>query len=100
GAVGGFLLYLRFGFVYAGVIAIACAAMIPFPVVHTVVGRHLLASAIFLVIFVVVRGNDLFQATAFAGLYVVLNLHVSPDGVVDRGWFYWTTYVTIWVLPV
>src|SRR6266566_4493532 len=41
GAVGGLLLYLRFGFVYAGVIAIACAAMIPFPLVHPVVGLSL-----------------------------------------------------------
>src|SRR5437867_1924479 len=51
GAVGGLLLYLRFGFVYAGVIAIACAAMIPFPLVHPVIGRHLLSAAVFLVIF-------------------------------------------------
>src|SRR5437867_757989 len=71
GAIGGLLLYLRSGFVYAGVIAIACAAMIPFPLVHPVVVRHLLAAAILLVSFVVVRGNDLFQATAWVGLYVV-----------------------------
>src|SRR2546426_7130534 len=100
GAIGGLLLYLRFGFVYAGVIAIACAAMIPFPLVHPVVARHLLAAAILLVSFVVVRGNDLFQATAWVGLYVVLNLQISPDAVNDRGWFYWTTYVVIWLLPI
>src|SRR5256712_1494097 len=100
GAIGGLLLYLRFGFVYAGVIAIACAAMIPFPLVHPVVVRHLLAAAILLVSFVVVRGNDLFQATAWVGLYVVLNLHIFPDAVNDRGWFYWTTYVMIWLLPI
>src|SRR3989442_1028740 len=100
GAIGGLLLYLRFGFVYAGVIAIACAAMIPFPLVHPVVVRHLLAAAILLVSFVVVRGNDLFQATAWVGLYVVLNLQISPDAVNDRGWFYWTTYVMIWLLPI
>ncbi len=100
GAVGGLLLYLRFGFVYAGVIAIACAAMIPFPLVHPVIGRHLLSAAVFLVIFVLVRGNDLFRAAAFAGSYVVLNLHISPDAVIDRGGFYWTTYVMIWLLPV
>ena len=100
GAVGGLLLYLRFGFVYTGVIAIACAAMIPFPLVHPVVGRHLLAAAILLVTFVLVRGNDLFRAAALAGSYVVLNLHISPDAVTDRGGFYWTTYVMIWLLPV
>src|SRR2546427_1705075 len=100
GAIGGLLLYLRFGFVYAGVIAIACAAMIPFPLVHPVVARHLLAAVILLVSFVVVRGNDLFQATAWVGLYVVLNLQISPDAVNDRGWFYWTTYVMIWLLPI
>src|SRR5437879_623032 len=100
GAIGGLLLYLRFGFVYAGVIAIACAAMIPFPLVHPVVVRHLLAAAILLVSFVVVRGDDLFQATALVGLYVVLNLHIGPDAVLDRGSFYWTTYVMIWLLPM
>src|SRR6059036_3499528 len=100
GAVGGLLLYLRFGFVYTGVIAIAFAAMIPFPLVHPVVGRHLLAAAILLVTFVLVRGNDLFRAAALAGSYVVLNLHISPDAVTDRGGFYWTTYVMIWLLPV
>jgi len=100
GAIGGLLLYLRSGFVYAGVIAIACAAMIPFPLVHPVVVRHLLAAAILLVSFVVVRGNDLFQATAWVGLYVVLNLHIGPDAVLDRGSFYWTTYVMIWLLPI
>ena len=100
GAIGGLLLYLRFGFVYAGVIAIACAAMIPFPLVHPVVVRHLLAAAILLVSFVVVRGNDLFQATALVGLYVVLNLHIGPDAVLDRGSFYWTTYGMIWLLPI
>ena len=99
GAVGGLLLYFRFGFVYAGVIAITCAAMVPFPLVHSVVGRHLLAAAILLVAFVLVRGNDLFQATAFAGLYVVLNLRISPDAVIDHEWFYWTSYVMVWVLP-
>src|SRR3989454_3303928 len=99
-AVGGLLLCFRFGFVYAGVIAIVCAAMVPFALVHPVVGRHLLAAAILLTTFLLVRGNDLFQATAFAGLYVVLNLHISPDAVTDRGWFYWTTYVAIWVLPL
>src|SRR5207247_4816999 len=34
------------------------------------------------------------------GSYVVLNLHISPDAVTDRGGFYWTTYVMIWLLPV
>jgi len=51
------------------------------------------------VAFVLVRGNYLFQATAFAGLYVVLNLRISPDAVIDHEWFYWTSYVMVWVLP-
>src|SRR5438034_4806789 len=100
GAIGGFLLYLRFGFVYAGVIAIACAAMIPFPLADPIKGRHLLSAAVFLVLFVLVRGNEVFQTTAWVGLYVVLNLHISPDAIIDRGGFYWTTYVMIWLLPV
>src|SRR2546425_8032363 len=40
GAIGGLLLYLRFGFVYAGVIAIACAAMIPFRSEERRVGKE------------------------------------------------------------
>src|SRR6266705_2340405 len=100
GAVGGLLLYLRFGFVYAAVMAMACAAIIPFPLVHSVVGRHLLSAAVLLVIFVLVRGSDVFQTAAWVGLYVVLNMHISLDAVTDRGWFYWTTYVMIWLLPI
>src|SRR2546426_5290031 len=45
GAVGGLVLYFRFGFVYSGVIAIACAALIPFALVQPIAGRHLLAAA-------------------------------------------------------
>src|SRR5206468_2799671 len=100
GGVGRLVFYVWFGSVYTGVIDIACSARFRFPFVRPVVGRHLLAAAILLVTFVLVRGNDLFRAAALAGSYVVLNLHISPDAVTDRGGFYWTTYVMIWLLPV
>src|SRR5438093_11415475 len=55
GAIGGLLLYLRSGFVYACVIAIACAAMIPFPLVHPDVVLYLLVVASILISFVICR---------------------------------------------
>ena len=111
GAIGALLLYGRFGFVYAGVAAIACAASIPFPLVQSEVTKHLLSGAILAAIFVfarfryLVHGDDfpgddysVFQSSAWAGLYLVLNMQIT--GSSERGWFYWFTYVMIWLLPI
>jgi len=112
GAIGGLVLYGRFGFVYGGIAAIACAVMIPFPLVHEPAAQRLWASAVLAGVFVIARryhlvqgdefpGDDyaVFQAAAWAGLYVVLNLHLTSSGI-TTGRFYWATYALIWLLPI
>jgi hypothetical protein len=127
GAAGGLAIYGRFGLVYAAAGAMACAAMIPFQLHFSSTIRHLLAAAILASAFIVVRakrlryqddypGDDygLLQAAAWAGLYITLNLQLTgapfdrwfhgstyamAASRIDR-FFYWTTYVTTWVLPV
>jgi len=111
GAIGGLVLYGRFGFVYAGIAAIACAASIPFQLLNNAVMQHLLSGSILAAIFVLARlkclacGDDFpgddysaFQASAWAGLYLVLNLQITGNS--ERGWFYWLTYGLIWLLPI
>ncbi len=112
GAIGGFALYRRYGFVYAGVAAIACAAIIPFPLLHDAMAQRLLAGATLGTIFLLFRpryvqfgddfpGDDynIFQTSAWAGLYLVMNLQIT-FGNINHGWFYWATYVITWVLPI
>ena len=112
GAIGSLGLYLRFGFVYAGIAAIACAALIPFQLVHVPSMQRLSAAAILACVFLIARryrlmhgdefpGDDyaVFQAAAWAGLYGVLNLQMAYWGIAT-GWFYWATYAMIWILPI
>ena len=112
GALGSLVLYARFGFLYAGIAAIACAAMVPFPLVHSAVMQRVLSGAILGGIFLMARryhrihgddfpGDDyaVFQATAWAGLYVAVNLQMTSSGITP-GRFYWTTYGMIWLLPI
>ena len=112
GAAGGLAAYCRYGFVYAGIAAIACAATIPFQLDESAVVQRLLASAILIVVFVLMRvrhlrhgddfpGDDysIFQSAGWAGLYVVLNLQIT-DAPIPGGWFYWTTYALTWLLPI
>jgi uncharacterized membrane protein YgcG len=112
GAGGGFGIYRRFGFVYAAVGSMACAAAIPFQLDLSATVRHVLAVAIFASVLVVVRSKrlqyqdeypgdeyGLLQAAAWAGLYVALNLQLTWTPWVT-GLFYWCTYVMTWVLPL
>jgi hypothetical protein len=111
GAVGGFGIYRRFGFVYAAVGSAVCAAGIPFQLDLSATTRHLLAAATLASVFFVVRSKrlryqddhrgdeyGLLQAALWAGLYVVLNLQLTWERI--DGWFYWCTYVMTWLLPV
>jgi hypothetical protein len=115
-AGGAFILFSRFGFLYAGVAAVIFAAVIPFnfEFVSSDTARRMLASVILLVIFGIARERrqdhdwefpgdvyGVLETTAWAGIYVLANLKLSPwlsfpDGVPQ---FYWATYVAIWVLP-
>ncbi len=59
GAVGGFGVYRRFGYVYAAVGAMACAALIPFQLDRSAMTRHGLAAATLAAVFLVVRSKRL-----------------------------------------
>jgi hypothetical protein len=115
---GGVWLYCRFGFVYAAIGSMACAAAIPFQLELQQTTMRAVAAAILTLVFLVVRSKRLqhgddypgdeygqLQAAALAGIYIVLNLQLTPD-VFDRGVgirsgsFYWLTYVITWVLPI
>jgi hypothetical protein len=111
GVAGGFALYRRFGFVYAAVGGMACAAAIPFQLHLSPTIRHVLAAATLASVFVVARSKrlkyqddypgdeyDLLQAAAWAGLYITLNLQLTWEYI--AGFFYWCTYVMTWVLPL
>ena len=117
-SAGGFALYRRFGFVWAALAGMCCAAAIPFQFARMPLsGERALSAAILGLIFLVVRpkrtrdgeewpGDEygVLQAAAFGGVYLVLNLHLVPDmirAMGDRagGWFYWCTWIMTWLLP-
>ncbi len=115
-AGGAFILFQRFGFVYAGVAAVLLAGMIPFnlEIVRADTPRRMIAAVVFLVIFGIARErrNDhdgefpgdaygVLETTAWVGLYMMANLKVSSWVSIDDGYwqFYWATYIVIWILP-
>jgi hypothetical protein len=113
-AAGGFGLYRRYGFVYAAVAGLACAAAIPFQFefqLPSAAQRFLAASVVAAAGFVIrakrLRYGDeypgdeygMLQAAALAGVYLMLNVQLSPGWYVVSGWFYWFTYIAIWILP-
>jgi hypothetical protein len=123
GAVGGFVIHWRFGYVYAAVGALACMASVPFEFDITETLQHALAALALAAAFVLARtrrtrdhddhrADDyaLVQAAAWGGLYLALNLRLvelafgglwygAPFPQVGAP-FYWFTCVMIWVLPL
>jgi hypothetical protein len=90
GALGSFAVYLRFGYLYAAVASMMCAAAIAFPLDLPGEYRRLIAALICASVFAVVRskrvkygddfpGDDysIIQTCAWAGLYLALNLQIS-----------------------
>jgi hypothetical protein len=113
GAVGSAGVYRRFGYVYAAIGAIACAAAMPFQFDLTAPIQHALAAVVLAAIVVIARrqrrryddeypGDDyaLMQAAAWAGLYLTLNLQFWFTRTDIEGPFYWFTYAMIWALPL
>lgn len=113
GVAGGFGLYRRFGFVYATIGSMVCAAAIPFQLDLPATSQRLLAAAVIAFVFVVARSKRLkykdeypgdeyghLQAAALAGVYVVLNVQLTPGWYGVKGWLYWCTYAATWVLPL
>jgi hypothetical protein len=113
GVAGGLGLYRRFGFVYAALGSMVCAAAIPFQLDLSAASQRALAAAVIACAFVVARSKRLkyadeypgdeyghLQAAAWAGMYVVLNIQLTPGWSHVERWFYWCTYVATWVLPL
>jgi len=114
-AIGSFVVFRQFGYVYAGIAALIFAAMVPFGAHQADTVERLIAMVILLTLFFVARerrhdhGWDypgdtygVLEAVAWAALYFLANLKLSswissPDEVRQ---FYWATYVVIWMLPV
>ena len=108
-------LYLRFGYVYAAVFAMAAAAALPFQFGDTEMVQRTIAVMILVAIASAVRvarvdqGDEypsdaltVIEAAAWLGIYLLVNLALSSGFVpVDRtATVYWITYGGIWLLPV
>jgi hypothetical protein len=113
GALGALFIYMRYGYLYAAIASILCAAAIPFPMHLPAEVKRLVAALVCAVSFSIVRrrrlqygddfpGDDygLIQASAWAGLYLSLNLQISFLRYYEQSLFYWVTYAMIWILPV
>lgn len=119
GCAASLWVYRRFGFLYAAIAAMACAANVPLQLGHDAVLQRVLTAAIWLAAFAVARAQRVephddrrgaerarLQAAALVGAYLYLNLHPTPglvfvfarDGAMVP-WFYWGTYACIWLLP-
>jgi hypothetical protein len=112
GAVASLFLYSWLGFLYAGIAAIAFAALTPFELIHALVAQRIVSALMLFAVFLVTRrqhlihGDDFpgddyafLQTAAWAGVYLVANLRIAPSDI-SAGWFYWATYGLIWILPV
>jgi hypothetical protein len=112
-AAGGLGVYWRFGYVYAAIGAIVCAASVPFQLEIAATAQHAIATGLAAAIFVLARsqrlrhddeypGDDyaLLQAAGCAVLYLTVNLHLwfTPRDISTP--FYWFTYATIWAVPL
>jgi hypothetical protein len=118
-AGAAFIVFTRFGYLYAGVAAVLFAGMIPFNFsifsgLQADTPRRLMAMVMLLLIFGLARERrkdhdwdfpgDLYgvlETAAWAAIYLLTNLKISewlsvPDGV---PLFYWSTYAFIWILP-
>ena len=113
GALGALFIYMRYGYLYAAIASILCAAAIPFPTHVPAEVKRLIAALVCAFSFSMVRkarlqrgddfpGDDygLIQASAWACLYLVLNLQISFLRYYEQNLFYWATYAMIWILPV
>jgi uncharacterized membrane protein YgcG len=113
GAAAGFVMFRRFGYVYAAVAAMACAALVPFELGRSPAAHRLLAMVILGTCAAIARakyranGDDFpgaeygaLQAAAIVGVYATLNMRLMEGTGPLTGSFYWFTYAMIWIIPV
>ena len=109
------VIYLRFGYVYAAVLAMVAAAALPFQfgdaeAIQRVAAVTILAAAAATARFARTEHGDdypgdvlaVIEAAAWLGIYLLVNLVVSTGLTrVDKtSTFYWITYAGIWIVPV
>jgi hypothetical protein len=117
GSLGAFAVYFLFGFRYAMVAGVVLAGMMPFSLsLPSPVLPRILSALILGLLFyrartlrrrqrAAITGDDwaIAQVTAFAGIYLVLNVIISPPWLgysgITSGVFYWSTYALIWIIP-
>lgn len=114
GTIAWFAVYVRFGYLYAAVLAMVCASLVPFQLDLPEATTRLLSASLLGGCFNVARvkrrapgsefpgdGYASIQALAWLGLYALLNLQlfssVAPSA--RQSAFYWFTYVAVWLLP-
>ena len=112
GALGGFALYLRFGFVYAAVGAMACLACLPFRVGLPAALQHAIPAVLLTLVSLAARSRrdrhrddwlgreyGILQAAAWAGVYLVLNVQISGRWHAVNQAFSAFTFACVWLLP-
>ena len=126
GSACTFWLYIRFGFLYAAVISVACACVIPFQLsLPHEYERAILAMVLVIILVASIRAersetydfkkerSAMLQACLLAGLYLAVNLRLPELGRAQFGnpapfhqshagfppLFYWTTYGLTFLVP-
>lgn len=113
-AAGAFAVFRHFGYVYAAMAAVACAALVPYQLTDVDWARRLCSITILAGAFVIARqrrqrhGDEfpgdtwsVIEAVAWGGIYFVTNLQLSAwlSHADESGPFYWGTYAATWMLP-
>lgn len=113
-ALGSLAIFLRFGYLYAGVAATVLAPMVVFDLDQTDTVRRLAVFALLLAIFLLARVRRLahddeypgdaygvIAAVAWGAMYFVANLKISDWWSVSDsvGAFEWATYAVVWIVP-
>ena len=111
-AVVALAVFARFGYLYAAIAAMACAAALPFLFGDSEMVQRLISIALVGVIAAVAwlkraeYGDEhpggtygWIEAAAWIGIYALINLQIFTK--IDRAsWFYWATYAGIWIVPL
>jgi hypothetical protein len=117
-SVAAFLVYLRFGYLYAAIVSLFCISLAPFGTDLSQPMQRIFAAGLLTVAFIVARlkaienqnefpGDEyrIIQAMAWLGIYASLNLHLASIGSIffapglEGPPFYVFTYAAIWLLP-
>ena len=114
GAAVSLAIFLRFGFVYAGIAPMIAVAIIPFVLIDDDAVRRVVSISILVVIFAATRAirqrhgrefpgdtYSILEAAAWIGIYLLANVMVSvwlsyPE---QSGPFFWTMHGFTWLLP-